>query len=283
MSEPTDNETLLPAAPPAGDDTPPAPCAASSSRAGSSSSRAILGGLGLYAVARAAGPVLLLFLTAAIIALILNPLVSTVAARAGAPRARDPRRVRRLLRDAGLRRHAARQPDRRPVLDVPRRRAVDRALGERAARRRAALLRPQEHQHPGHEAGPDRAADAPAARRRRHRPGRLLRHRPRDPRGHRRVRGDPRLRAVGLHARLRRADRRPRAVGDAAGGRDPRGRLPGPREPRGRRLRARPDPVQRGDGRSAPGSGCTSSGRSGSSPTARPTRWASACSSGSWS
>ena len=82
MSEPTDNEELLPRR-----------RAAGGGRAGRGAPvvvprwvqlvAAILGGLALYAVARAAGPVLLLFLTAAITALILNP-SSRRAARAGA-------------------------------------------------------------------------------------------------------------------------------------------------------------------------------------------------------
>jgi len=51
----------------------------------------LLGGLGLYAVAKAAGTVLLLFLTAAVIALILNPLVAILQ------RARLPRGLAILL------------------------------------------------------------------------------------------------------------------------------------------------------------------------------------------
>jgi predicted PurR-regulated permease PerM len=51
----------------------------------------LLAGLALYAIATAAGPVLLLFLTAAIIALILNPLVTMVQ------RARVPRGLAILL------------------------------------------------------------------------------------------------------------------------------------------------------------------------------------------
>ena len=51
----------------------------------------LLGGFGLYAVAKAAGPVLLLFVTAAVIALILNPLVAAVQ------RVRVPRGVAILV------------------------------------------------------------------------------------------------------------------------------------------------------------------------------------------
>jgi predicted PurR-regulated permease PerM len=56
----------------------------------------LLGGFALYAVAKAAGPVLLLFLTAAVIALILNPLVATVQ------RARVPRGIAILVVYAGF-------------------------------------------------------------------------------------------------------------------------------------------------------------------------------------
>jgi len=56
----------------------------------------LLGGLALFAVAQAAGAVLLLFLTAAVIALILNPLVATVQ------RARIPRGLAILVVYAGF-------------------------------------------------------------------------------------------------------------------------------------------------------------------------------------
>ena len=56
----------------------------------------LFAGFALYAIARAAGPVLLLFLTAAVIALILNPLVSTVQ------RARVPRGLAILVVYAGF-------------------------------------------------------------------------------------------------------------------------------------------------------------------------------------
>jgi predicted PurR-regulated permease PerM len=92
MSGPVDNDDLLPEAP------RPAASGDELERRGSAEGEAaqafgappvvvprwiqmvavLLAGFGLYAVARAAGPVLLLFLTAAIIALILNPLVATV-------------------------------------------------------------------------------------------------------------------------------------------------------------------------------------------------------------
>jgi predicted PurR-regulated permease PerM len=56
----------------------------------------LLGGLAVYAVAKAAGPVLLLFLTAGVIALILNPLVTVLQ------RARVPRGLAILLVYAGF-------------------------------------------------------------------------------------------------------------------------------------------------------------------------------------
>jgi predicted PurR-regulated permease PerM len=56
----------------------------------------LLGGLALYAIAKAAGPVLLLFITAAIIALILNPLVASLQ------RLRVPRGLAILVVYAGF-------------------------------------------------------------------------------------------------------------------------------------------------------------------------------------
>ena len=60
---------------------------------------------------------------------------------------------------------------------------------------------------------------------------------------------DPRRRPLDLHAHLRPADRRPRALGDAAGRRHAGGRLPDARAEGGVRLRARPAAVQRDHGR----------------------------------
>ena len=51
-------------------------------------------------------------------------------------------------------------------------------------------------------------------------------HRPADEDRHRQLRADPRLRPLGLHAHPRRANRRARARGDAARERHARGRLP---------------------------------------------------------
>jgi len=85
MSESKDNEERLPAAPPGGG-APAAPPAEEPERPPQRPVGVVprwiqlvgllLGGFALYAVAKAAGTVLVLFLTAAIIALILNPLVA---------------------------------------------------------------------------------------------------------------------------------------------------------------------------------------------------------------
>jgi predicted PurR-regulated permease PerM len=85
MSEPKDTDDLLPEAA-ADDPDPPARAAEPVPRRAPVAVvprwvqlvAVLLGGLGLYALAKAAGPVVLLFLTAAIIALILNPLVAAV-------------------------------------------------------------------------------------------------------------------------------------------------------------------------------------------------------------
>jgi predicted PurR-regulated permease PerM len=92
MSEPKDTDDLLPEAR-ADDAEPPARTVEPVARRPPVAVvprwvqlvAVLLGGLALYAVAKAAGPVLLLFLTAAIIALILNPLVAAVQ-RAHVPR-----------------------------------------------------------------------------------------------------------------------------------------------------------------------------------------------------
>jgi len=81
MSEPPDTDDLLPEAPPP-DETAerPAPRAVPPVVVPRwvQLVSVLLAGFALYAVAKAAGPVLLLFLTAAIIALILNPVVTAV-------------------------------------------------------------------------------------------------------------------------------------------------------------------------------------------------------------
>jgi len=79
MSEPKDKDDLLPAAPPAAEEEPrPARPPAVVVPRWIQLVVVILGGFAVYAVAKAAGPVLLLFLTAAIIALILNPVVAAL-------------------------------------------------------------------------------------------------------------------------------------------------------------------------------------------------------------
>jgi predicted PurR-regulated permease PerM len=88
MSEPPDTDDLLPEAPPP-DETrespalrPPPPVVVPR---WVQLVTVLLAGFGLYAVAKAAGPVLVLFLTSGIIALILNPVVTAVQG-GGVPR-----------------------------------------------------------------------------------------------------------------------------------------------------------------------------------------------------
>jgi predicted PurR-regulated permease PerM len=94
MSEPPDTDDLLPAAPPP-DDTPERPGARPVPPVvvprWIQLVAVLLAGFAVYALAKAAGAVLVLFLTAAIIALILNPLV------AGVQRGRMPRGLAILL------------------------------------------------------------------------------------------------------------------------------------------------------------------------------------------
>jgi predicted PurR-regulated permease PerM len=79
MSEPVDNDDLLPEEPPRAEEParpvrePPVVVPRWVQLVA-----VLLGGFAVYAIARAAGPVLLLFLTAGIIALMLNPLVASV-------------------------------------------------------------------------------------------------------------------------------------------------------------------------------------------------------------
>jgi predicted PurR-regulated permease PerM len=101
MSEPTDTDDRLPQAPRPPDGEPTERLPARRARPvvvprWVQMVAVLLGGLGVYAVAKAAGPVLLLFLTAAVIALILNPLVATVQ------RTRVPRGIAILVVYAGF-------------------------------------------------------------------------------------------------------------------------------------------------------------------------------------
>ena len=146
---------------------------------------------------------------AAVIALILNPLVAFLQRRAGPARrwrsSSSTSGCSSALAGVGV---AARQPDRRPGLEVRQRRAAHHRRGQRAARRRAGLLRPQGHQRRGQAAGRDarcRRCRRRSSAARRHR---QLRRRDAHDARHGRPRADARLRPVGLHAHLRRADRR---------------------------------------------------------------------------
>ena len=112
--------------------------------------------LGLYVVLRAPGPVVLLFIIAAVIALILNPVVGLLH-RAHLPRGLAIAAV--YLGFFAVLGAAPASCSSNPVSDqvstLQRRRPVDRRLGEPSARRPAGLLRPQGHQRRDQEAGPD--------------------------------------------------------------------------------------------------------------------------------
>jgi predicted PurR-regulated permease PerM len=97
MSEPDDKTDLLPLAPSPGDEpTRPMGALPVVVPRWVQLVTVLLGGLALYAIAKAAGPVLLLFITAAIIALILNPVVASLQ------RLRVPRGLAILVVYAGF-------------------------------------------------------------------------------------------------------------------------------------------------------------------------------------
>jgi hypothetical protein len=96
MSEPEDKTDLLPQAPAADEPARSPAVAPVVVPRWIQLVAVILGGLAVYAIVTAAGPVLLLFITAAIIALILNPVVATLQ------RARVPRGLAILVVYAGF-------------------------------------------------------------------------------------------------------------------------------------------------------------------------------------
>src|SRR4051794_7954642 len=97
MSEPEDKTDPLPEArPPAQEPARPAPAVPVVVPRWVQLVTVLLGGFALYAIAHAAGPVLLLFITAAIIALILNPVVAALQ------RLRVPRGLAILIVYAGF-------------------------------------------------------------------------------------------------------------------------------------------------------------------------------------
>ena len=207
------------------------------------------------------------------------------AARAGPARAGDPRRLRRVLRDARARRRRC-SPTRSP--SSSRRSATTCRRSSRSANGRLDDVQDYfDRKNINIEVkaqGQTALQTLQTARRRRHRPGRLVRHGPRDPPRDGRLRRDPRLRPVGLHAHLRRADRRPRArsvmpPGDGTRDDD----FPHRVSRAVARLRPRPAAVQRGDGRGRGHRPVPARRARRSSPTARRTPSASAPSSGSWS
>jgi len=96
MSEPEDKTDRLPQAPPPDDEPTESAAVPVVVPRWVQLVAVLLGGFALYAIAKAAGPVLLLFITAAIIALILNPIVAMLQ------RARVPRGLAILVVYAGF-------------------------------------------------------------------------------------------------------------------------------------------------------------------------------------
>ena len=138
------------------------------------------------------------------------------AAAPVAARPVDPRRLPRPADGARRRGRAAGQPRCRPSPEVRRRRAEHRRRRQRPARRPAGLLRSQGHQRRGQAPGRDRAADAAGEGRRRDERHRGLRRPDPQDGGHSGAGAAARDRLVGVHAHLRRADRRHGALGHAA-------------------------------------------------------------------
>ena len=214
----------------------------------------------------------------ALIALILNPFVAPAAPRALPARLAVARGVPRLRRPCSALRLPAGQPGRRPGLDVPERRAEHR-------RRREQPRSPTSRT--------DSTATASTSRSRsraRPRCRRSARRSSRGPSEHRLLRRDAAQTArrgaasalilvivLSVYMLLY-GERIGAAVraGGAAGDGTPEDDYPTRVQARGARLRARPAAVQLVMGTSAGRRRCGSSARSGSSPTARRTRWPSA-------
>ena len=140
-----------------------------------------IGVLALWVVARAAGPVLLIFIAAGIVALILNPLVTFFQRAPALPR---PGRSRPSTSASSAFLGTAGYLLANPIADqaqsFQQRRAGDHRRREPEPRRPAELARRQGHQPQGQGPGRDRAADAAGQGRRRHERHRVLRRRPRE-------------------------------------------------------------------------------------------------------
>ena len=255
----------------------------SSSRAGSSSSMLPLALLGLCAVARAAGPVLLLFIIAGLIALLLNPLVDVAAARAASRAARRWRPSSSCSSLVARPGSASCSPtpwptrSRRSATTCP---AIVDDANASLADLQAWLddngidLQVYEPGQTAVETLGDRVAEGSGELVAFTRDALLRLVRGLD-------RADPDPRPLGLHAALRRADRRRRAPRRAARRRHAGGRLPDAGPGRRVRLRARPAAVLADHGHERGRLPVDPRRRSGSSPTARPTRSRSAPSSAS--
>ena len=183
-----------------------------------------IGLLALWALARAAGTVLLVFLVAGGHRADPQPAGQVRPAAGAASRAAS--RCSRCISDSSSRSAGVGVLLANPVTtrceafqhDVPK--LVDDA--NRSLADVQSTARQAGHQRQDQEAGRDRAADAAAQGRGRHQRHRRLRRGPADARSRGRPRADPRPRDVDLHAALRRADRRRGAAGDAAGRRHAR-------------------------------------------------------------
>ena len=101
--------------------------------------------LALWALAKAAGKVLLIFVVAAVIALILNPARRLPPALAAAPRAGGAGRVPRILPDAGRDRLPAGQPDLQSGRTFTAQPAAHRQRSQQADREPAERTEPTRH------------------------------------------------------------------------------------------------------------------------------------------
>ncbi len=200
--------------------------------------------LGLWALARAAGRVLLILLAASTIALILNPLVKMLQRR------RVPHGVAILLIYLGF--FAAlggvgvllANPVSTQVSPPRAQRSQLHQDRQSRSRELPAVAQPARDQGPDPAAGPHRAADAREERAQGLGQRRLVLARSAGQARHHRVRPRAGVRAVDLPARVRRGNRRPGQAADAARRRDGRRRLPAAGSEGGVRLRARPAAVQ---------------------------------------
>ena len=173
--------------------------------------------LALWALARAAGKVLLIFVVAGLIALILNPLGGLHAtARATAARACGPDRIPRILPDLGRCGLPACQPDLKSGSHVHEQSPAYRQRSQQSDRelsgRTEQTWHPRQTRKPGQDGATDPAGSGLQKRLRTS----DFRRRSTNRSGQSAGGSGARVRALGLHARLRPVDRRTGARGDAA-------------------------------------------------------------------